>query len=130
MTLPVSMEMAAKAVLRRMGQAVTEPEFAAYVYEHADAREVKDTTLTLSGVLVVTESHIKLQERAPRPDVAYNSLVRVTVMNLAHSFAKQITRELAVERRSFRFTVSQSPSTLPLGGGWYLDVWWREPKDA
>lgn len=143
----------AKAFLLRCGKAIREPEFAAYVYENARAPLMPPgwERRYLQGRVTVTEREIIAQEMAKNPSVAYNSLVRVKVMNLADSFASQITRELAKERAHYRFWTRVSPTPSPrlveeddpeydpetpmflqpFPGDhslWWMEAWWVDPK--
>jgi len=127
-------EILALGVLRRLKEGVEEPEFRAFVYEHASAESGPPDPehAMLSGMLAVHEKEIDDCETAANREAAYNSLVRVKLINLAHSFAREITPGLARERREWVFEGREPAAFPPLGdqttpSGWFMAVWWREP---
>lgn len=123
-----AMERTAEAVLNRVKEGILEETFRAYVYEHARAESVENPHFRLHGTVVVSKEDI--ENCLGRPEVAFDSLVRVKLLNLAESFAKNITPDLAEKRRGWKFAASQSGPMPPLSPEagithWYLPVWWH-----
>lgn len=134
--LPVSMAKVAEAILNRCAEGVNDPDFTTFVYEGArgEPRPLQDTDI-LTGSLMLTQSEIEACERSPRPDGAYDSLVRVKLMNLADGFQRQIWKALIGTRPGWQFKTYGQPVSFPRKEGeaspsvWYLAVYWTPPKE-